>query len=209
MLRFTRPCIRLSLAAVFCLTVKAFPDGGAIGTGGGSEYRIDFVQNARWWIYPWLIKNGHKLDPHVDAHTFFMAIDPNRIIPIDHVFESCDPDGKDKDPQQRGAEVQACYNEVSDFTYISQTLYPLNAKPTRTGLSLIAHEVFRRMSKKVGVQYADNELQLTVQISFAGVFDDRKPVITPEFKGRLKRYCDRNIKKNCMVNPLPGNPFEP
>ncbi len=133
--------------------------GGTSGTsGGGDRFTTDFARTAEKEIYPWLVIHGSELHPAVDAEKFHLAIDPEAMVSVDHVYESCrfvlvnkgQPDQHLQAlPQnldgQADREREACYNDETELIYISRSRYPLTMQNSAPKRGLIAHEIFRKM----------------------------------------------------------------
>jgi len=111
---------------------------GPGGTGGGDEYVLDFISVGYQEVYPWLVKNGSRLSPAVDAKVFLQQLSQYNIFSKDKVFEKCDG-------TQTGKEFQACYNKSTGKIMISRSLWPIKELNSPTKRGTVAHEVFRRM----------------------------------------------------------------
>lgn len=175
--------------------------GGTSGTsGGGDRFTTDFAKIAEQEIYLWLKIHGGKLTPAVDAGTFRIANDPEAMVSVDHVFESChfilvNEGQKDQTlqaipqnlPGHPDPEREACYNDDTQLIYISRTRYPLTMQNSAPKRGLIAHEIFRKM----GIE--GDEHQISKQISILSV-----PVSGPNTYVHDTNAC--NTTKQAMSN---------
>jgi hypothetical protein len=151
--------------------------GGTSGTsGGGDRFTTDFARTAEKEIYPWLKVHGAGITPPVDAEAFRLAIDPEAMVSVDHVYESCRfvlvNEGRPDQhlqavPQnlngQADREREACYSAETKLIYISRARYPLTMQNSAPKRGLIAHEIFRKM----GIE--GNEHRISKQISILQV----------------------------------------
>jgi len=155
---------------------------GGNTSGGGDTYTLNFIKTATQELFPWLSVHGAKLNPPVDASAFLLAINPEKIVSLDHVYESCDQ-------SQSGREVDACYNAKTGRIFLSRTRYPLQqSSPEKLGL--VAHEIFRKM----GIE--GNLYEVTRQMSIAAV-----PGSTSTPKRNLIRVDSSNLIDFAMSCP--------
>jgi hypothetical protein len=137
---------------------KKLQQAGGVSTGGGDEYVVDFIQTAQNEVYPWAKENQDL----INAEKLLVAINPDRIASVDRVFESCNFENGVAIPQNKNdQERQACYNQHDDFIYLSRAKYPLNVKNSPSKMSIVAHELLRRLKLE------GNEYLITGQWNFA------------------------------------------
>lgn len=149
------------------LRSKELMRDGGVSTGGGDEYVIDFIQTAQLEVYPWAKKNQDI----INAEKLLTAIQPEKIQSADRLFETCQfkiiqddhghktYQGVPSNPQDPPR--QACYNQNLDVIFLSRELYPLNVKNTPSKMSLVAHELLRRL------RLEGNEYLITGQWNFS------------------------------------------
>lgn len=133
------------------LTFKGLSLGPDV-SGGGDTHVLEFIRIAKTQIYPWLLKNGHLLQPKVDPETFINTLKTSKIASLSEVRESCDG-------SKKGREVEACYNDDLQMIYISKKRFPAGGELSSTRTRLVAHEIFRRMHLPEGDAY-----NLSIQI---------------------------------------------
>jgi hypothetical protein len=164
----------LSLILLACSFQFSFAKGrgnkGVSSGGGGDQYTADFINFAENEVYPWLKKNGQRIQPPVDAENFRQKIqDLTEIIESrDVVYESCDE-------STNGRIVAACYNSVTDTFQLNRKLYPLDVKISPSKRLLVMHEIFRRMkiegdkyeiTRKLTLNTTNPQLTLTCMIRY-------------------------------------------
>jgi hypothetical protein len=170
----------------------------------GNQYTVDFIKVAEQEIYPWLVKNGHKIQPVVSAELFLKHIQTiaKRIDSKDVVYESCDA-------STNGRIVAACYNSVTDMIWLNQKLYPLDLINSQAKRLLIMHEVFRRMglegdkyevTRKLSVTITNPEITSSCIIKYYRDADFKKS----EEKELAVQTCEKNASEpliqKCVLN---------
>lgn len=177
---------------------------GVSSGGGGDHYTINFVNFAEKEVYPWLVKNGSRIQPTVDAEQFKQKIQDLAEITEskDVVYESCDE-------SQNGRIVAACYNSVTDRFFINRKLYPLDTQNSHSKRLLVMHEIFRRMkiegdkyeiTRNLSLNTTNPQLTLTCMIRYyqeAGFSSTEEKAIA--IQSCEKYGADSEVQK-CVVN---------
>lgn len=116
---------------------------GGSSSGGGTDLLTDFVINAEQEVLPWIIEYANLVEPKIDIEKFKANIDMSRMSQAPVVYPSCFD--KNRITIEKEEPVAACYNQEQDWTYLSESMYPVDVKISPSKRGLIAHEIFRRM----------------------------------------------------------------
>lgn len=123
---------------------NALENIGGSSSGGGTDLLTDFVNNAEQEVLPWILEYANLVEPRIDVEKFKASIDMNRMSQVPVVYPSCFAEHRLKN--QNEDPVAACYNQEQDWTYLSESMYPVDIKMSPSKRGLIAHEIFRRMN---------------------------------------------------------------